>query len=125
MERTRDFDGVLTGHGIGHQQDFHRLQDFLQAGQFGHQFRIDVKAPGRVDKQGVAIVFPGKRQGFPDNFLRALLCRSGINRQLQLIAESGQLVDGGRTINIRGNQAGFALLLDELARKFGGRGGLA
>ena len=73
MEGAGDLYRILTGHGIGDEQDFHRLQNFLEAGQFGHQLGIDVEPPGGVHQQGVAIVLLGERQGFPGNFFGTLL----------------------------------------------------
>ena len=47
-------DRVLSSHGVGHEQDFLRIEHLLQRLHLVHQLIVDVQAAGGVDDQHVA-----------------------------------------------------------------------
>ena len=51
---SADFHGVLPGHGVGHEQDLHRIELLLQLLQLHHQLVVDVQAAGGIHQQHVA-----------------------------------------------------------------------
>ena len=54
VELVGRFHRVLPGHGVGHEQDFDRIQQCLQLLQLVHQLIVDVQAAGGIDQQNVA-----------------------------------------------------------------------
>ncbi len=54
VEFIGGFDGILSGHGVGHEQNLHRVELFLELLQLHHQVVIDMEAAGRVHQQNVA-----------------------------------------------------------------------
>ena len=51
---SADLDGVLPGHGVGHEQDLDRVELLLQLLQLGHQVVVDVQAAGGIHQQHIA-----------------------------------------------------------------------
>ncbi len=51
---SADFDRVLPGHGVGHEQDLDRIELLFQLLQLGHQLVVDVQAAGGIHQQHVA-----------------------------------------------------------------------
>ena len=64
VEFVRRFDGVLSRHGVGHEQNLHRVELLLQLLQLHHQVVVDMQAARRVHEQDVAApidAFPARR----------------------------------------------------------------
>ena len=72
VELVGRFDGVLAGHGVGDEQDFDRVELFLELAELGHQLFVDVQAAGRVDEDYVATGL----DGFP--YARSAPGRAGL-----------------------------------------------
>ena len=122
IEGFRHIHGVLTGHGVHHQQDFlgmNRRLDFLQ---LLHQRFVDVQAAGGVDDQHVLAVIPGVLDGFLGGFDGALGALFK-HRHAHLLTHHLQLLDSGGAVNIAGGQQGLFALLGEITRQLGGHGG--
>ena len=54
VELVGGVDRVLSGHGVGDEQDFLRIEQLLERLHFVHQLIVDVQAAGGVDDQNVA-----------------------------------------------------------------------
>ena len=54
VELVGGVDRVLSGHGVGDEQDFLRVEQPLQRLHFVHQLIVDVQAAGGVHDQHVA-----------------------------------------------------------------------
>ena len=54
VELVGALDGVLPGHGVGHEEDLDGIELFLELLQFHHQVVVDVETSGGVDQQYVA-----------------------------------------------------------------------
>ena len=51
---SADFTASWPGHGVGHEQDLHRVELLLELLQLGHQLVVDVQAAGGIHQQHVA-----------------------------------------------------------------------
>jgi len=54
VELFRGANRVLSGHGVGHEQNLRRIQQLLQRLHLIHQLIVDVQAAGRIDDEYVA-----------------------------------------------------------------------
>ena len=116
--------GVLTGHGVHHQEDFLGLHGLLDPRQLVHQLGVDVQPAGGIDDQHVPAVVPGVLDGLLgslDGILGALLEHG----HLHLLAHHLQLLDGRRAVDVAGGQHGLLALLGQVAGQLGGHGGFA
>ena len=77
VELVGRFDGVLAGHGVGHEEDLDRVELLFELLQLGHEIVVDMQAAGGIHQQHVA---PGV-----DGFLAARRARQ-IERQRSLPA---------------------------------------
>ncbi len=59
VELLGGVDGVLSGHGVGHEQDLLRVQQALERLHLVHQLLVDVQAAGGIDDQHVAAAVDG------------------------------------------------------------------
>ena len=103
VEGLGHVDRVLTGHRVHNQQNFLRMDRFLDAGQLVHQRFIHMQATGGIDDQHIAAIVARMLHGFLHRFnriLRALFKYGHVN----LLAHHLQLTDSGRTVNIAGGQ---------------------
>ena len=122
LEGLGDRDRLLAGHGVEHEQDVRRLDGVLDPAELRHQVLVDLEAPGRVDDHDVAAL----RARLLDPHLRGLDRLSpGEDRDLDLPSELLELVDGGRTLEVGGDERRRAVLLAEQQRQLGGGGRLA
>ena len=94
---------ILTGHGIHHQQDLCGLHRRLDGLQLVHQGLIDVQPSGGIQKDHVVAVLPGVLDGLLGDVYRVRLTHFE-HRDVQLFAHHLQLVDGGGTVHIAGDQ---------------------
>ncbi len=130
MEALRDSHGVLSGHGIGHQQHLVRLQGLFQPHQFTHHLVVDLEPPRRVDHYRAC---PRGRGGpnaglhhFDDvgRSARVLIGRT-MHPDPDLLGELPKLLLRRRAVGIGRHQERGLLLLLELPRELGTRGGLS
>jgi len=102
---------LLAGHGVQDEQLLvhgHHLVDLVQLPQ---QRLVDVQAAGGVDDQDVAAVVAGPPLTELDDLGGVLAFAVGVHRHADLTGEGLELVDGGRTVDVRGHQHGLAPLL--------------
>ena len=81
MKFLRRVDGVLTGHGIGDEQDHLGVEQLFQPLHFRHELLVDMQAAGRVYYQGVKAEVAGlapRLAGEPLNQRRARLLALGV-----------------------------------------------
>ena len=115
---------ILTGHGIDHEQGFHRIQSGMQLLDFGHHGGIDGQTAGGIDQHHVHVGFAGFADaGFGDVHRRlAGLTREEIHPHL--FGQGFQLGNRGRAIDVAADHHHFllALFLQEFGQ-FADRGG--
>ncbi|VTR70866.1 hypothetical protein DESC_870022 [Desulfosarcina cetonica] len=119
-----DVHRVLTGHGIGHQQDVGGLCRRADARELTHQRLIDMQTAGRIEQQCIAACLLGSHTGLLADRDR-IHVRGGIeHRHAQLDTQLFELVDGRRPIDVRRNQIGLLAGLAQHHGQLPGRGGL-
>ena len=125
IERLGGTDGVLTGHGVDHEQDLVGLDGFLDGLQLVHERFVDVQAARRIEEDHVVAVPDGVGNGGLGNIDRVRLAHLK-DGDTELRAYDLQLLDGGRTVNVTGGeQRTFLLLLFEKPGELCAVGGLA
>jgi hypothetical protein len=118
------FYGILTGHGVGDEQDFDRIQSRFELLQLLHQLLVDVEAAGGIHQQNIAAGV----HGFAASGLRQIergffFGRAGINRHFDIARNDGQLIARGRPIDVHRDQLRTMTVLSQPACEFaGGRG---
>ena len=93
--------------------------------QFLDQRLIDLQPAGGVEDQCVEPLRPGGVQGLardPEHIGFAVLDE---HRDVELFAQRGELIHGGRTIHVGGHQQRLPALLAEQAGELAAGGGLA
>jgi len=98
--------GILSCHGIDHEKDFLRIDGFFQCCDFVHHLFIDGEASGCIDDDQIVVLFPGFFYSVLSDFDRFFVFGFGIDGYTDLLAEHSQLFDGGRTVNVAGNEQG-------------------
>ncbi len=117
--------GVLTGHGIDHEEGFGRFDRLVQGGDLVHQFLVHGQTARGIDydhRIAFGLRFPDGVLGDLDRILDAVLA---VAFHLDLAAEGLQLLDGGGTEGVaRGDQDLHAALALEIECQFAAEGGL-
>jgi len=123
VKGLRGIHSVLTDHRVHHQQDFagvHRLLDGLE---FCHQRLVYMEAAGGVQEDHVVAVLFGVLNGGLGNGDGIFLAHLE-DRDVQLFPHHFQLLDGGGTIDVAGNQQrALAVLLAHETSQLGCVGG--
>jgi hypothetical protein len=63
VEGLGGVDGVLSGHGVGDEEDFGGVEELLEGGHLGHEGLVDAEAAGGVDDEDVVGVVAGFFEG--------------------------------------------------------------
>ena len=100
--------GVLSGHGINHEERVVGLNRSLDGGDFVHQFLIDGEASGGIDDDGVIAFRLGFVNAFKSNLDGVFFLAVHIHLHANLLTEHLELVNGGGTIDVAGDEQGFA-----------------
>ena len=92
---------LLAGGGVGHEQHFLRLQKFAQTLQLLHERLVDFLPAGGVEDLHVARCLARPLERELRDFQHILFAGGrGENRDVDLAAERGELLDRRRTLQI-------------------------
>ena len=127
MELVGGVDRVLSGHGVGDEEDLLRVEEFLQRLHLLHQLLVDVEAAGGVHDEHVAAgVHRFTPRFFGQPFDRRSVCFSNfalVNLRLDRLRHNCQLLARGRAIDVHGNQQRtMAAVLEPVRQLARGRG---
>ena len=115
--------GILTGHGVGHEQNFLRLYGGLDVHQLLHEQGVDVQAARRIEDDHGALLLFGVFERGADNVHGLHIRRRSKAGDVELPGERAELIDGGGTVHVHGNEIRPHFLLaqeiGELARRCG------
>ena len=128
VEGLRHGHGILTGHGVGHEQDLLRVHRGLDGGQFLHQGLVHMQTAGGVQQDYRGLLLTGGFHGLAGDIHGIHVHRGRETGHVQLLGQHGQLVDGGGAVHVGRHQIGTHLLLaqqiGDLARRSGLTGAL-
>ena len=121
MKMGGNADRLLPRRRVRNQQDLLRFQEFLQVLNFLDERRVDFLAARCIENLDITALFRGpietcRRRAAHIFFLRI----RSVNRDLDLAAERGQLLDGRRPLQIAGDEERRASLLFQKPRELGG-----
>ena len=115
--------GILAGHGVGHEQNFLRLYGGLDVHQLLHERGVDVQAARRIEDDHGALLLFGVFERGADNVHGLHIRRRSKAGDVELPGERAELIDGGGTVHVHGNEIRPHFLLaqeiGELARRCG------
>ena len=77
---SADLHRVLSGHGVGHEQDLDRVEQLFQLLQLGHEIIVDVQAAGGIHQQHVAPGVGGLAPRRPRQIERRCFFRRALDR---------------------------------------------
>ena len=122
MKMGGNADRLLSRRRVRNEQDLLRFQEFLQLFDFLDERRVDFLSARGIENLDVAALFRGpiKARGRRAAHIFFLRIRS-VNRDLDLPAERGQLLDRRRPLQIAGDEERRASLLLEIPGQLGGR----
>ena len=127
MEVRGDAHRLLAGRGVGDEEDFLRLEEFLQLLEFLDQRLVDFLPAGGVENLDVAAL----RSAGPGDWRRPARLTSFSpacgreNRDADLLAERRELLDRGGALQIARDEKRRAALLLQQVRQLRRRGRLA
>ena len=97
-------DGILTRHSVHHKKGLLRLQLAFQGRYLVHHLFIHRQTTGRIDNQHIDTLQLGLLDGVLGNLHGILRPLFGVHRHANLLAESLQLTDSGRTVHVASHQ---------------------
>ena len=104
MKFLGDADRLLAGGGIADEQDLLGSEQFLESDQFFNKGIINFPAPGSVIDLDIPTLTLAPALGSPGRGKNILLRGIGSeNGNLDLLTQCRQLVDGGGTHKVKGN----------------------
>ena len=104
MKNLCQLDGLLSRHGVRDQEPFLRGDALARLAEFFHQGLVDLKAARRVHNDRVRPCRPARGQaciGDGDGVVAG--CRL-VDPNPELFAEDFELLNGGRTVNVGGDE---------------------
>ena len=125
LERARDGDRLLARHRVQDEEDVERLDGVAHVGELVHQRLVDLQPAGGVHDHDVAPVGCGAVDALAggDDGVRGL---GAVDGHLQLAPELLELVDGGGSLEVGGDEPRTLLLvLAQVERELRGGGRLA
>jgi hypothetical protein len=109
MELLGDADRLLTGGGIADQEDLLGAEQFLKVNEFPDERVVDLTAAGGVVNLDIAPLGLAPGEGSAGCGQDILFRGIGTeDRYLDLLPQGGELLDGGGTDQIEGDQQGGA-----------------
>ena len=125
VELAGALDGVLPGHRVGDVEQVGGLDHVLDRDQLGHQLVVDVQPAGGVDDDDVAagVAGLGHRAAGPRH--RVEVAGRVEHPHAGLLADDRQLLDGGGTADVGGDDDRMPALTGQHQRQLAGGGGLA
>ena len=115
---------ILTGHGVHHEQGFHRADGPVQALDLAHHVFVDMQTARGIDDQHIHITTAGFFQRRIGNIHRVLVAGGREEVGLHFPRQGFQLLDSGRAVDVSGHHHDFLLLtLLQETRKLGHGGG--
>ena len=97
-------DGVLTRHGVHHEEGFMRMHRRFDAGNLVHHLLIDGQTAGGIDDDHALVLRLGVLDGMLGDLDRVFVALFAIHLHLDLLTEGLQLLDGGGTIHVTGDE---------------------
>jgi|HubBroStandDraft_6_1064221.scaffolds.fasta_scaffold21839_2 hypothetical protein len=129
VELVGGADRVLSGHGVGDEEDLLRVQDLLQRLHFVHELLVDVQTAGGVNDEYVTAVADGVASGFLHQALDVggvgLADFSFVEMGLDGMGDDFELLARGGTIDVNRDEHGTVSTLLEPVGEFAGGRGLA
>ena len=124
VEGPGDVDGLLAQGAVGDEKDLVRLHPGAEPLDLGDQVRVDLEPAGGVEEDRVG---PGgaAARAAPPIAATSRDARSQKKAQLLLPGEDFELVDGGRPVDVGGDEERPVPALLEEPAELGGRGRLA
>ena len=96
--------GILSGHGIYHEERLVGVDTVLDGGDFLHHLFVHRQASGRIDDDHVVTFGLGFFHSVLCNLHGILVVRFAIYGDADLFAQHFQLFDGRRTIDVASRQ---------------------
>jgi len=125
VEVGGDVDGFLAGGGVEDEEDLAGLGEVTEPDEFLDEGFVDLETAGGIEDDGVAGGGTGFGKGFAADLQDIGLAGTQENGDAEFVAEDLELVHGGGTIDIGGDEEDVAALAGEESGEFGGGGGLA
>ena len=111
VELLRRVDGILTGHGIDHEESLVWTEVILEIADLVHHLLINGKTTGGIDDDHVVAIGLSLLDGMVGNHAHILVVWLAIYRNTHLLAYHLQLVDSGRTIHVTSHEQRFLTFL--------------
>ncbi len=125
VESFGNVQGILTGHGISHEQDVRRSHSIADAAEFVHEVFVNMQPSCRIQQKCVTAGFLSRGNRIPADFDRVCLVFGREHRHIQLSSQLFQLLDSRGAVNIRGNQIRLSAFFPQKNSEFACCGGLA
>ena len=125
VERLGAVDGVLAGHGVADEIDLIGPALPIDLPQLVHRHFIDVQPAGGVEDDGIEEVLLGVVEGVAADVDGIGGRRFAVDRHADLLAEHFELIDGGGTLQVGGDQQRLAAALAQRQGELAGRGRFA
>ena len=96
----RGIHGILTRHGIYHEQGLIRLDSALDSGDLVHHLLIDSQTTGGIHDHDVIAFSPCLADSVHSDLHRILILQFHVYRNTYLFSDYTQLLDSCRTIHV-------------------------
>ena len=119
IEGLCDVDGVLTGHGIGHEEDFLGVHGGLQVGKLLHEDFVHVQPAGRIKNHDRGLFCLCLLERLPCDVHGVHVDCGRVVGHAQFLGEDDQLIDGSGTVDVSGNEVGAHFVAPQIVGDFG------
>ena len=117
--------GLLPEGGVGYEENLVWLDLGLEALEFADECVVDLEAARGVEEDEVGAELLGLFPAVAGDAGNVLGGAVGVAGEVFLLGEGLQLVDGGGSVDVAGDEHGLAPVLGEALGELGGGGGLA
>lgn len=123
VEMLGNVDGFLAEGGVGYEEDFVGLDNFLKVFDFVDEVFIDLETACGIENESIDVLFFGPFEGSLTDFRDVLVRALGENGEPFLLSKHFELVDRGGAIDVTGDEGGLVAFFLERVGEFDGGSG--
>lgn len=111
VELLGGVDGILTGHGVNHEQHLIGMDMLLETADFVHHLLVYGQSTSGIDDDYVVAFGFSFLHGMVGNLIDVFVVGLAVHGYVDALSYDFQLVDGGRAVDVAGHEQRMLVLL--------------